>query len=265
MFWKDRRGGMSKKQSVAAKKRWEDSEERKKQSARQKKRYEDSEKYKKHCITMKIAHNTPVAIENHRNARKKFHQEHPEISKNQSASLKKYYQEHPEKCKKQSENQKKFHQNHPGFQKEINNRPKVKASNSASTKRLWQDPEWKERQLRAICKGWRVKPNNPEKKLQKLLDERGPKEYQLNVNAEIMILGGRIPDFVNVNGQKKIIEMFGDYWHGEERTGITNKQAEQERIDYFAQYGYQTLIIWERELEDIEQLQDKLEEFCVSV
>lgn len=69
------------------------------------------------------------------------------------------------------------------------------------------------------------------------------------------------PDFININGQKKIIEMFGDYWHGEERTGVPNEQHEQERIAHFAKYGYQTLVIWEHELEDTEVLLEKVLKF----
>lgn len=80
-----------------------------------------------------------------------------------------------------------------------------------------------------------------------------PKEYQINVKAEVMTLGGKVPDFVNVNGQKKIIELFGDYWH--------EPEEEQERIDLFAKYGYQTLVIWDYELKDVNKLKEKILEF----
>jgi G:T-mismatch repair DNA endonuclease (very short patch repair protein) len=64
-----------------------------------------------------------------------------------------------------------------------------------------------------------------------------------------------------VNGQKKIIELFGDYWHGKERTGKNKKGVEKERINCFAKYGYQTLIIWEHELKDINIVINKIVEF----
>ena len=72
---------------------------------------------------------------------------------------------------------------------------------------------------------------------------------------------------ININGQKKIIELFGDRYHGEkfrsryQNDFLLNEQHEQERIDYFAKEGYETLIIWEHELEDIDTLQDKLLRF----
>lgn len=46
------------------------------------------------------------------------------------------------------------------------------------------------------------------------------------------------------------------------RIGVPNEQHEQERINYFAQLGYQTLIIWEHELENKVELITKLQEFC---
>lgn len=131
----------------------------------------------------------------------------------------------------------------------------------AFAKKQWEDPEYRERQLKAILEGSRVKPNKAEKRLNKLLQEILPREYQINVKAEVMILGGRCPDFVNVNGQKKIIEMNGDWWHGEERTGVPNEQHERERIDYFAQFGWETLIVWEHELENFDLLINKVLEF----
>lgn len=49
--------------------------------------------------------------------------------------------------------------------------------------------------------------------------------------------------FINVNGLKLIIEVFGNYWHqGEDAQG---------RIDIFSKFGYRTLVIWETELKDI--------------
>lgn len=55
--------------------------------------------------------------------------------------------------------------------------------------------------------------------------------------------------------------MFGDYWHGEERTGRTKEEEEQQRIDLFAQYDYQTLVIWQHELKEVCRLRHKLLNF----
>lgn len=140
----------------------------------------------------------------------------------------------------------------------VANRPEVKAKKSVSVKELWQDPEYKERRLKAIFGGRKLLPNKPEKFLIEFLQKIFPNQWKYVGSGNFIIEGtNKNPDFIHIN-QKKIIEMFGDYWHGEKRTGISNEQHEQERIDHFAKYGYQTLIIWEHELEDINILQDKL-------
>jgi len=130
---------------------------------------------------------------------------------------------------------------------------------SFSRKKLWQDPVFVAEQMRTryIC------PNKPEKFIYKLLQQLFPNQYKFvgDGKDKDFIIAGKCSDFININGQKKIIEMFGDYWHGEKKTGIPNEQHEQERIDLFAQHGYQTLIIWEHELEDSVLLEKKLEDF----
>jgi G:T-mismatch repair DNA endonuclease (very short patch repair protein) len=87
-------------------------------------------------------------------------------------------------------------------------------------------------------------PNKKESLLYSVLQNILPKEYQLNVKADIMILGGKIPDFVNVNGQKKVIELYGDYWH--------RGQNPQDKINFYKQFGWDCLVVWERELKDLE-------------
>jgi len=71
----------------------------------------------------------------------------------------------------------------------------------------------------------------------------------------------KCPDFININGQKKIIELFGKYWHGPELTGQSNMVHEQERKDIFAKYGYRTLVVWELELKNESSLKQKLINF----
>jgi len=131
---------------------------------------------------------------------------------------------------------------------------------SISKLKQWQNPEYRKRQLKAIIAGSHTKPNKSEKKLRRGLNHLFPGEYKYVGDGSILI-GYKNPDFINVNSQKKIIELFGDYWHGEERTGRTKRQEENQRIKHFAKYGYKTLIIWESELENIKQLKEKLLKF----
>jgi G:T-mismatch repair DNA endonuclease (very short patch repair protein) len=104
-----------------------------------------------------------------------------------------------------------------------------------------------------------VKPNKKENDLNVLLESLSPNEYALNVKGNILILGGKVPDFVNINGQKKIIELFGDYWHSDEfiqRTG--HGHSETDRREYFKQFGWDTLVVWEHELKDKTVLREKI-------
>ena len=68
-----------------------------------------------------------------------------------------------------------------------------------------------------------------------------------------VVIGGKVPDFANINGKKQLLELFGDYWH--------KGQNPQDRIDKFAKFGYQCLVIWEYELKDSKTLVHKISEF----
>lgn len=124
---------------------------------------------------------------------------------------------------------------------------------SERMKNIWSNrtKEEKDKIIKKIhsCKN----PNKKELKLFCYADEVCPNEYVLNTRGEILILGGKIPDFVNINGKKKLIELYGDFWHRNDNP--------QDRIDYFKQFGWDTLVIWESELKDREILKEKILNF----
>jgi len=128
---------------------------------------------------------------------------------------------------------------------------------STSAKKLWQDFDYRKKQLKAHL---RNKQNKTERLLEEILYELFPGEYKFVGDGQF-ILAGKCPDFININGQKKIIELFGNYYHSEEITGISEELHEQNRKDLFARYGYQSLIVWEHELKDNSRLTNKLVEF----
>jgi len=100
------------------------------------------------------------------------------------------------------------------------------------------------------------KPNKKELFLNSLLQRILFKKYKYIGDGKVLIEGLN-PDFINCNGQKKIIELYGDYWHNLPRY----KELDTRRIRTYAKYGYKTLIIWERELKDINKLIFKIKEF----
>ena len=139
-----------------------------------------------------------------------------------------------------------------------------KERQSECSKALWTNPKY----VKKILDAWGL-PNKPEKIINALLEYLLPNEYKINVKGEILILAGKRPDFVNVNGSKKVIEFNGCYHHScpicfpdGGRNGKTDGLEEaQNRINLFKQYGYETLIIWEHELEDQKALINKILSF----
>ena len=103
---------------------------------------------------------------------------------------------------------------------------------------------------------YNLSPNKPEKVLNKLLKRILLKEYKFVGDGKFWIDGFN-PDFININGQKKIIELYGDYWHNRE----DSKKRDKKRIKVYKKYGYGTLIIWEHELKDIDKTKQKILEF----
>ena len=79
-----------------------------------------------------------------------------------------------------------------------------------------------------------------------------PNEWKYTGDFSFWI-NGKNPDFVNCNGQKKCIEVFGDYWHRNDNP--------QDRKDIFKEFGYDTLVIWERELKNYSELKFKIHRF----
>lgn len=116
-----------------------------------------------------------------------------------------------------------------------------------------KNPMSKEENIRKWLKSCNIKPNKAELKLNAILGEVVPNEYILNVDGAV-IIGGKIPDFVNINGTKSLIELYGDFFHKGENP--------QDRIDLFKQYGYKTLVIWESQLEHPERVSERIAEFA---
>jgi len=145
---------------------------------------------------------------------------------------------------------------HPGSRCKRTTEMKKKQSEAMTIS--WQDREFA---LKHIIGNTR-KPTMPEKKLSYIIRNTCPHIFRYNGDARLRIVfGGKIPDFVDVNGKKGVIEMFGSYWHGEKKTGRTKEEEEQRFHTRYAKYGYSCLIIWEHELRDRGEVKRKLREF----
>lgn len=148
------------------------------------------------------------------------------------------------------ETRRKLSQSHIGQKRPHTEETKKKIgkANVENMKRLWRDPEYIRMQMHAhnVC------PNKGEMRLDFILQKLFPNEYKFVGDGQF-ILARKCPDFININGQKKIIELFGEHVHTAEEAVA--------RCSLFSEYGYQTLIVWFKEIWDMPNLVSKLISF----
>ncbi len=151
--------------------------------------------------------------------------------------------------------------------KEINADPEIKKRKSESSKRLANNPEYIKKVSEGVrkamknesywenyIKGMNMKPNKIETFFINFLDENFPKEFGYNGDYRLEIRIDRlIPDFVNINGKRKVIDILGSYWH--------EHYEYDERIERYKKNGYDCLILWEKDLSDLEILKEKVKTF----
>jgi len=197
-------------------------------------------------------------------AGKKYHREHPDFSTRQTERLVSYHN-NPEMMKRVSESLKKTFQD-----------PAHKAKKSKQFKEMWLDPTIRKKIIEAHKKLWvdknnpkfiqmrknmmagmNLRPNKPETIILNILDASYPSQWKYTGDGQV-IIGGLNPDFININGKKLIIECFGDYWHTQK---LKPYRVNEGRVKVYAEYGYKTLIIWERETKDIDALKHKIRSF----
>lgn len=119
---------------------------------------------------------------------------------------------------------------------------------SKAHKELWGNEEF----TRERAKSMLLTPNKMELKLCILLDIWFPNKFKY-VGDFMLFVGRNCPDFVSTGDEKLIIELFGEPWH--------KKEEEISRPKIFKKHGYETLIIWSKELKDEEVLKQKVTDF----
>ncbi len=125
-------------------------------------------------------------------------------------------------------------------------------------------PEELDRTVRGIIKASHMRPNKCETGLGELIN-RVTSDYKYNGGGELgVVLGGRIPDFFNINGEKQVINFNGCHWHScpvcfpEKYVENNSRNNIQPYIDL----GYKVLVIWEHELLDERNVLNKIKDFC---
>ena len=129
---------------------------------------------------------------------------------------------------------------------------KIKAKNS------WRRPKFREKMIKILLnnqqkaiQGLVLHPNKPEKVLLQIL----PNSFVFVGNGKKMIDRFN-PDFIDEKN-KKIVEMYGDYWHNLK----SYKERDLRRLKAYKKAGYALLIIWEHELKDASKVKQKVKEF----
>ncbi len=130
----------------------------------------------------------------------------------------------------------------------------VAKKNKINTKRNWKNPIYREKVIRNVFKSLHKKPSFYEKKIIEL-----NKKYNLGYKytgsgKQITIIGGKIPDFINVNGRKVIIEVYSKGHLG----NLKPYNYEFIRSRNFSKYGYTTIFLNENDL-----FKDDWEEHCL--
>lgn len=109
----------------------------------------------------------------------------------------------------------------------------------------WRNPKFRNKIVKAQRLGLLIKPNKPEQKLIDLI-QRNNFLFIYTGDGKIAI-EGFCPDFTDDDGNKRIIEVFGEYWHKLPEV----VERDRKRLQVYSKYGYRTLIIWEHELENL--------------
>lgn len=194
--------------------------------------------------------------------------------KQSRAGIKRY--KRPEEREKQAERMKATWSNSEWKAKECQliriaqNKKSTKEKHRKATELLWGNPEWRSKQIEILKAIWddpeyknrillaRAEPGRPNKQenfILFLLNRMYPGEWRYTGDFST-IINGKNPDFININGQKKVIEFNGTYWHQYDIPG------EREKI--FSEYGYDTLIIWDHELKNMNRLKFRINKFARS-
>jgi G:T-mismatch repair DNA endonuclease (very short patch repair protein) len=106
-----------------------------------------------------------------------------------------------------------------------------------------------------------LKPTTPEKKFMEICANRNlPFKY---VGDGKFWIENVNPDFVESNGRKIAIEIYGDYWHNLPIHIMKDKR----RTTTLGKYGWKLLILWEHELKELSENEiiRKVTEVCSSI
>ncbi len=120
-------------------------------------------------------------------------------------------------------------------------------NNPTWSKKLWENPEYREKTIKAILKGLFKRPTSLEKQFIEIIQKYNlPYKY---VGDGSFLIGFKSPDFINTNGEKICIET-----RPREMCQIWNKcspeEYEEKQISHYSKFGWKCVVLWKEELQD---------------
>jgi G:T-mismatch repair DNA endonuclease (very short patch repair protein) len=117
------------------------------------------------------------------------------------------------------------------------NTERNKAIGLAAKERM-NDPEY----VSKLHQKMKREQTKPEIIMECLLDAYFKDQWKFVGNGQVVV-DGMVPDFININGKKQVIEVYGDYWHKDHNP--------QDRINRYKEFGFNCLVYWEKDLKDL--------------
>lgn len=133
--------------------------------------------------------------------------------------------------------------------------PEVRqAVNAINSRKAWDTPE----RARRTAAAQNRKPSVPEVRFGETLEREFPSQWKYVGDGEVWI-GGKNPDFINIDGHKLLIEAYTPYFKIKDFGTIENFM--RQRSAHFRTYGFQTIFVnlyedWQPAITHIRQLQE---------
>jgi len=128
---------------------------------------------------------------------------------------------------------------------------KSKLKMSKSQLKILQSPEKREEYLRRILDKINIRPNKSELLLDNILQTNFPNQWKYTGDFSVVI-GGKSPDWTNINGQKEVILLHGIYWHlwklQKQNPSLTKADVEKADVKHYENFGFKCHIFWDRDI-----------------
>ena len=107
------------------------------------------------------------------------------------------------------------------------------------------------------------RPTAPERIIIDICDSYFPVFKYNGDFSQGVCLNRMFPDFINTNGKKQVIEVFGNYWHQHKDGPEFNYINENTRIEKYKTVGFDCLVLWEHDIKKMgtDAIKEKIANF----